>query len=67
LGPRPFAIKTAVVSASEYDTVPEIGVVPCCTVKVVVVIDFGSIGVLKVALIILTAAALTDPVARPLL
>jgi hypothetical protein len=62
LGPRPFATtKIAVVSV--YDTVPEREMAPCCTVNVVVVIVLGSIGVLKVAVIILTAATLAEPVA----
>lgn len=61
-GCRPFGTtKSAVVS--EYDTVPEIGVAPCCTVNVVVVIEFGSIGVLKVAKITFTAVTLAKPVA----
>jgi hypothetical protein len=62
LGTRLDVSKRAVVSEYEYDTVPEIGVVPCRTVKVVVFIDFGSIGVLKVAVITLTAATLANPV-----
>jgi hypothetical protein len=64
LGPRPpVTKKSAVVSDSEYDTVPEIGVAPCRTVNVVVVIEFGFIGVLKVAVIILSAAIFAKPVA----
>jgi hypothetical protein len=43
-----------------YDTPPKIGVVPCHTVNVAVEIEFGSIGVLKVAEITLTAATLAD-------
>jgi hypothetical protein len=48
---------------SEYDTVPEIAVAPCCTVNVVAVIEFGSIGVLNVAEIILSATTLAGPAA----
>jgi hypothetical protein len=48
---------------SEYETVPEIRVAPCCTINVVVVIEFGSIGVLNVAVIILTPATLVPDVA----
>ena len=59
-GSRPFGtIKSAVVSV--YDTTPKIGVVPCRTRNDDVVIEFGSIGVLKVAEITLTAAMLADP------
>jgi hypothetical protein len=62
LGPKLFGItKSAVVS--EYDTVPVIKVLPCCTVNDVVVIDFGSIGVLKVAVMIFTAATIFTLVA----
>jgi hypothetical protein len=52
-------MKTAVVS--EYDTVPEMGVVPCRTVNVAALIVLPSIGVLKVAVMTLTAATLTEP------
>jgi hypothetical protein len=44
-----------------YDTTPKIGVLPCRTINDDVVIEFGSIGVLKVAEITLTAAMLADP------
>ena len=61
-GSRPFGTtKSAVVS--EYDTVPEIEVAPCCTVNVVAVIDVGSIGVLNVAVITFTAVTLAKLVA----
>jgi hypothetical protein len=48
---------------SEYDTIPEIIVAPCCTVNVDVVIVLRSIGVLKVAVINFIAVALADPAA----
>jgi len=44
-----------------YDTTPIIGVEPCRTRKDDAVIEFGSIGVLNVAEITLTAATLAEP------
>jgi hypothetical protein len=43
-----------------YNIIPKIGVVPCHTLNVDVVIEFGSIGVLKVAEIILIVALLAN-------
>jgi hypothetical protein len=52
-----------VVSVDEYETVPVRSVDPCLTINVVALIELGSIGVLKVALIALSAAILAKPVA----
>jgi len=46
---------------SEYDTVPDIRVLLCCTTNVDVLIVRGSIGLLKVAVIIFTAETFVVP------
>jgi hypothetical protein len=46
---------------SEYITAPKTGVVPSHTLNVDAVIEFGSIGVLKVAKISFTVETLVDP------